>query len=129
MLTVKIINNQATLNNFFYVDSISYVAGIAFSIPFEIFDDETKLRLIPATTATMTCVFAKSDGTTLTLPATMVFNPDDRSIWTVSISAPNSLLIVGGNFEVILDFLGDGTDIRVGFAQNVLDKITLDGEC
>lgn len=138
MLTIKLVNEQITLNNFHYVEVKEYIPNSPFSLKVQIGDSETKQRLIPATTAKLNAVFQKSDGTELTVPATMIFSPDDRSMWKVDVSAANSLLIVGSNVRFDLDFNGsaaappiltDSTDLRVGMAYSILSKITFDGEC
>lgn len=129
MLNITLLNDLAELNNFFTVVSKSYFPNYPLNIKFQISDDQLNDRLIPATTATATCIFQNSDGTELTVTASMLFNPDDRSMWQVQLTADQSNNIVGSSFQVVLDFLGDGTDIRTGLALNVLALINFDGEC
>lgn len=138
MLKIKLINEQATLNNFNYVEQKEYVAGNPFVLKIQLTDSETKQRLIPSATANLNAIFQKKDGTELTIAAAMLFNPDDRSMWSVSVSAANSLEITGSNVKFELDFngsaaappvLSDSTDLRVGMAYNVVSKVTFDGEC
>lgn len=129
MLKIDLINDQATLNNFSILPNKEYVAGYPLVIKFRISDSDTKLRLIPSTVATCTCTFQKSDGTELVKTGTMLFNPDDRSLWSISLTTQDTLDVVGTNMLVKLDMLGDTTDIRIGMASNVLSKITFDGEC
>lgn len=138
MLKIKLINEQATLNNFHYVEVKEYVAGQPLSIKVQITDSETKQRLIPDTSARMNAIFQKRDGTELKKAGTMLFNPDDRSMWKIDLTAAETLDIVGGNVKFELDFNGSATtppdlststDLRIGMAYNVLSKITFDGEC
>lgn len=138
MLKIKLINEQATLNNFSFVEVKEYIAGQPMSLKIQIQDSETKQRLIPAANANMIATFQKRDGTELQVAATMLFNPDDRSMWKIELTGPQTLDIVGSNVRIDLDFNGsaaappvltDSTDLRVGMAYNVLSKITFDGEC
>lgn len=138
MLKLKLINEQATLNNFKHVEVKEYIAGQPISIKVQITDSETKQRLIPATNANMNAIFQKRDGTELVKAATMMFNPDDRSMWKVDLTGAETTDIVGSNIKFELDFNGSAaappvlstsTDLRMGMAYNVLSKITFDGEC
>lgn len=129
MISVKLVNDQATLNNYTFEEVKEYVGGEAFSVRFEIFDPQTGNRLIPGSAATLNVIVQNSDGTFSTIAAAMMFSPDDRSFWQVDFSTVDSTNLVGANFKVVLDFLGDTTDIRTGMAYNVLGKITFDGEC
>jgi hypothetical protein len=138
MLKIKLINEQATLNNFHYVETKEYIPNFPFSIKFQIQDSETLMRLIPSVDAVAQVIFQLRDGTELTKTATLLFTPDDRSIFKVDLSKTESNNIVGGNFQVLLDFngsasappdLSDSTDLRSGMAYNVLAKIQFDGEC
>jgi len=122
MIAVQLINDEALLNNFFTVDAKEYVPGEAVKVKFQILDPQSKQRLIPDGAALMSVVFQNSDGTFLTKSATFLFDPDDKSCWEVDLTASESIAVVGGNFKVILDFLGDATDIRSGM-------VTFDGEC
>lgn len=129
MITIALINNLAVLNNFVAEDAIQYVPGSTVKVNFQISDDQTNQRLIPGTAAECTATIQNSDGTFTDIDCTMLFNPDDRSCWSFTMTTDMTMLLVGGNFKVTLDFLGDGTDIRVGMAYNVLSKITFDGSC
>lgn len=137
MIKVKLINEQVQLNNFHYVESKEYIPNLPFTIKFQIQDKETDARLIPGVSAKIVCIFQLRDGTELSKNATMLFNPDDRSMWKVEMSKTESNDIVGSNFQIILDFngdstladLSDSTDLRSGMAYNVISKIQFDGEC
>lgn len=129
MLTIKLLNDQATLNNYFYVESKEYIPGKAFKINLQTLDSELKIRFIPSEDAELTATFQKRDGTELEVEGDLLFGNDDRSTWEIAISDAESLDIVGSNFLVTLDVLGDETDIRQGMSYNSLSKITFDGEC
>jgi hypothetical protein len=138
MLKIKLVDAQMTLNNFTFHDVKEYIPGSALTLKVQISDSETNQRLIPATTAKMNAIFQLSDGSELTKAATMLFNPDDRSMWQIVLTAAQTLDIVGSNIKFELDFngsatlppvLSDSTDLRSGMAYSILSKITFDGEC
>lgn len=138
MLKIKLVNEQSTLNNFHFVEVKEYIAGQSLNLKIQITDSETKQRLIPATNANLIATFQKRDGTELVIAGSMMFNPDDRSMWLIALSGAQTLDIVGTNFKIDLDFNGsasvppvltDSTDLRTGMAYSVLSKITFDGEC
>lgn len=100
-------------------------------------DSETSQRLIPSTGALMIALFQTRDGGQLQKPCSMIFNPDDRSMWEVSLTGVESNDIIGSNVEFRLDFLGDSgdstlsdaSDLRAGMGYSILVKIVFDGEC
>lgn len=138
MLKIKLVNEQIALNNFHFVEVKEYIAGQPLKLKIQINDSEIGQRLIPVLTARLNAIFQKRDGTELTVAGSMLFTPDDRSMWLIALSGAQTLDIVGSNFKVELDFngsaatppvLSDSTDLRVGMAYNVLSKVTFDGEC
>lgn len=137
MLTIKLLNEQCTLNNFDYLEQKEYIPNLPFKLKYQISDSETKQRLIPGTAAKMNAIFQTRDGSTLSKSCTMLFNPDDRSMWEVSLTAEESNDIIGSNVEFHLDFngdstvddLSDATDLRAGMGYSLLAKIVFDGEC
>lgn len=129
MLNIKLLNAQAQLNYYFNITSVSYTPGESVNINFQFFDVDSGVRFIPATTATCTVSFKKNDGTLLVKTAAMQFNPDDRSIWTVQLSAADSLVVIGSNFLVSLDVLGDTTNIQQAIGINFLSPVLFDGDC
>lgn len=137
MLKIKLLNEQATLNNFTHPDVKEYIPGLALNLKVQIYDSETLERLIPGTSAKLNALFQQSDGSTLTKACTMLFNPDDRSMWQVALTDAETLLIIGGNVQFTLDFLGDSTlpnlsdatQLEAGMGYSILAKITFDGDC
>ncbi len=137
MLKVKLVDEAATLNNYKNVDVKEYIPNFQFTLNFQILKTETNLRLMPSTSAKLNVLLQLRDGTSLTKAATMKFNPQDTSMWTVSFNATESNNIVGSNFQVFLDMAGDSTlsdlsnasDLESGMAYNVLSKVQFDGLC
>jgi len=129
MIAIQLLNDEAALNSYSTIEAKEYVPGDDIKINFQISDPQSGNRLMADGAATMTVVFELSDGTQLTKDAAFLFDAEDKSMWQVELTAADTMNIVGGNFKVILDFLGDETDIRMGMAYNALSKITFDGEC
>lgn len=137
MLKIKILKEQLTLNNFSYAEQKEYVPNLPFVLKVQISDSETLQRLIPGTSAKMNALFQKRDGSTMTKAMAMIFNPDDRSMWSVSLTGVESNDIVGSNVQFDLDFIGnstvsdlsDATDLRVGMGYSIIAKVIFDGEC
>lgn len=129
MLAIKLLNDQATLNNFYNVSSRDYIPGDAFTLNFQIFDSQTKQRFMADADATIEVVFQKNDGSELTVEADVLFETD-RSMWSVEMTAESTETIVGANFMVVMTTEVDEEDVIVsGMAYNALSKITFDGEC
>jgi hypothetical protein len=129
MLNVKLLNDQAELNYYFNITSVSYIPGETVKINIQFFDVDSGVRFIPSTSATCTAQFKQNDGTMLTKTASMLFNPDDRSIWQISLSTAESQVIVGSNFLVLLDVLGDSTNVQQAMGVNMLSPVYFDGDC
>lgn len=137
MLKIKVLNEQLTLNNFEYLETKEYIPNIPLKLKVQIYDSETQQRLIPSTTAKMNAIFQNREGDETVVAASMIFNPDDRSMWEVSIDAATSNDIIGSNVRFDLDFngssttsdLANSTDLRSGMGYSILSKVTFDGEC
>lgn len=128
MLSIKLLNQEASINNFFYVGHIEYVPGEAFKVNIQLINKEINQRLIPDNLATVDIIFQKTDGTELTKVATKIFGADDKSAWKVSLSAVESSTIIGSNFKVKVTAY-DGTNNASAIAYNVLQRNSFDGAC
>jgi hypothetical protein len=128
MLTGNILNSDALLNNYIITDSKKFIPGEDFSIVFQLYNPELGLRFIPDSASIISAVFNKLDGTTLT-KVTTELDPADRSLRVISISDAESELIMGGNVQLLIDVLGDGSIIQKGFIQNGISKVLISGGC
>jgi hypothetical protein len=127
MISGQILNSDASLNNFIVLDSKAFIPGEQFDIVFRLINQDLELRYIPPATATIKVVFNTSSGVDLEINASYV-DVLDRSLVKLTISEAQSEDLIGGNFSFEIDVLGDGTEIKKGFAQNALAK-TLIGGC
>lgn len=129
MLAVQLLNDAPQLNSYFIIGAETYVSGETVTINFQLLDQDSNIRFIPPSAAIVTCQFKNSDATTLSLTATKLFPSDDRSILQVVISSSQSANVIGSNFQISVDMLGDGTNIQIAIASNVLSKTFFDGDC
>jgi len=129
MISAKLLNSTASLNDFSYLSTISFIPGENVTVAFQIFDDQKGIRFVPPSAATITCTLIDVDGNDVEIAATKIADPDDRSMWKILISQDQSEDIVGMNIEGELDVNGDGTLIYYFLMQNVLIRTNLSGDC
>jgi hypothetical protein len=124
MLDVKILNSQATLNDFKEIGSLEYVPGENLDVVVRLFNSQLDIRYIPDPGATYTLVFEQKDGTELSKTPTEL-SAEDRSILTTSLTPTETENIVGSNIRVEVT---EGPEVKKGVARNALSKILL-GDC
>lgn len=87
-LSIKLLQNVNSSNNFQYTDRINLIRGNPFTLYFRVVQPIlSDIRYITNTAATMMVTFKNDDDsvTILNRVATMAFPADDRSIWYVNI--------------------------------------------
>ena len=126
MITAKILNSDATLNNFKEIGSLDFVPGSEVKLVIRLWDTQLDLRRIPAAAAVVKIFLNKTDGTTL--EKTMTPLADDRSIMSTTLDETETEELLGGNFTIEEDVLGDGTQIKKGMVQNGIRRIVI-GDC
>lgn len=128
MLTAKILNSTASLNEFKYLDTLEFMVGSGFRFGFRLFDSQLGERHVPPDTAIVKVTFNKTDGTTLEKTATVI-DAGDRSMLYVDITDVETEDLLGGNILFSVDSLGDGTKISKGWIQLALSKVSTSGSC
>ena len=128
MLNAKILNSQASLNNFNVLGSLDFMLGDAFTMAFRLFDPQLKDRFVPPNTAIVTLTFNNLDTTTFTKVATVI-DALDNSMLKVALSSTDTAQLLGGNVKFTVDLLGDGTQILNGLMYNPLRKVITDCSC
>ena len=123
----KVLNTNATTNQYTFISSNTYYPGTKVRTWVQIFDDQLNLRFIPPTTNVVTVYVNKKDGTQLAITATI--NADDRSMFYFDIIATDSDDIYGGNFTFKMDILGTGTDLQWGLVKNGLSTLIDTEDC
>lgn len=94
---LKILNTDATLNNFQDIGSASLYKGASAEIVMQLFQADRKIRYMPAAGAVVTLDLKKSDGTIITKTATFLFSPDDRSIIKITLTALETATLISQN--------------------------------
>jgi hypothetical protein len=126
MITAKIINSEASVNQFKYLETVEFVVGTNIKFAFRLYDTELKERHVPPDTAIVKMYFNTTDDVELELEADYIAETDDRSMWYVEITAEQSESLLGGNARIELDVAGDGSDIKKGMIIAALSKIVME---
>lgn len=128
MLSAKILNPTATLNDFDIIDALVFIPGEQTKLVMRLVQPfrSDELRYIPVDTADLTVYLKNKDGTDLEL--TMTVFDDDRSIWYSTLTSAQTEELASGNFTFDLDILGDGTQIEKGWVENGL-SLQITGAC
>jgi hypothetical protein len=125
MLKAKILNSQATLNNYVILGSLEFVPGEEVKVVAQIINSQLDIRYIPDAAATMDMIFVDKDGNEVIKTAS-VLDADDRSIWTVTLTPAESLTIVSQNIKIVLD---DNGTTMIASVRNGLARTIIDGDC
>ena len=125
MLTAKVLNSTASLNEFKEISGLDFMLGEELTLVFRLYNPQTGLRHVPPATAIVKLTFNNTDGTLLEKTATEV-DSGDRSMQKVTLSEIETESILGGNLSFTVDVLGDTTQIIKGIIYNGLSKVILD---
>lgn len=128
MLTAKILNTQASLNNFKLIGSLDFMLGDAFRMAFRILDPQLGDRFVTPSTAIVTLTFNNADNTTFQKIAVNI-DPLDRSMFYVDLASVDTAQLLGGNVSFSVDLLGDQTQLVSGIIYNPLRRIVTDCSC
>lgn len=128
-LTLKILNSDATLNNFVEGATASIVRGTDVKLILRIVQSErTNLRYIPQAASVLAMSLLNSDGTTLSVTPTQPF-ADDRSIIEVDIAAANTTLLISQNLNLSITEPTPSPMISFAVLPFGLQVISLNGDC
>lgn len=121
VLSLKVLNEDATLNNFVDIGSAKIYKGSDAKLILQLFQPDRKIRYIPASGAVITVDFLKSDGTTLTKTGTVPF-ADDRSIFQIVLSDLETVDIVSQN---LIAKVVEGSDTSYAVMQSGLQMVSM----
>lgn len=99
ILTLKVLNDDATLNNYQDIGIAQIVRGSDAKVNLQLVQADRKIRYIPDVAAVITADFLNSDGTTLSKTATFPF-ADDRSIIQLTFTDAETANLIGQNIVV-----------------------------
>lgn len=120
ILTLKVLNDDATLNNWQEIGIAQVVRGSDAKINLQIFQADRKIRYVPSVSAVITADFLNSDGTTLSKTATFPF-ADDRSIIQLSFTDAETVSLIGQNIVVEIQ---EGSNTSIAILQMGLQMIS-----
>lgn len=106
MISARMLNSGATVNNFYEIGTLEFVAGSTFNIVIQLYDTQNPNMLryaaIPSDAnpahLAVTFTMPNTDGSDLTLTLTQM--PGDASIWTGSVAALQSGVLATGNCQI-----------------------------
>lgn len=130
MIYAKLLNSEASLNNFFELDAIEYVPGENLTLAVRLFDSQRQIRYIPPLAATLEFKFLTTVAgvdTELDIAGTVI-NADDRSMWSVELTPAQTELLSSGNVQLTLDVNGDASVIYKTVLRAILTKRFLSGD-
>lgn len=123
-LGLCLLNNGATLNQYQRVPFLSIARGETVTLQFQLVDlDQAGLRYLPSSSATVQfqiprtlSVLPAANGTRQVIDysvnrgATMAYPNDDRSIWSIALTATDTTNLVSGSIRATLT---DGVSIQI----------------
>jgi hypothetical protein len=124
MLKAKVLNSDATLNNFEVISALDFIPGDAATLVIQLFQPQRKdgLRYFAATGATLSVFIPKTDGSELEVEMETMA---DHSIWSADLTADDTEDLVGGNFTFELT---EGLKTTKGWVENGL-AVVITGNC
>ncbi len=123
MLIGKVLNSEATLNNYIYLLNKAFIQGSAFKLVIQIFNEDLGIRYIPDIDAEYSITLNNLDGTTLVKDGVEVtVFEDDRSIMSIDISAEESEALQGGNITFMIDE-------TKGIVRNAISRVIEGADC
>ena len=128
MIKAKLLNSDASLNDFTYIGSMEFVPGEDVTVALQLFHSQKDIRHIPPAAATLELTLTDSDGNDVVKTASVI-NADDRSMWKIDLTQEETETLAGQNIEGKLDYNGDGSKIYLFVLQNVLQRTNLAGDC
>lgn len=128
MLGARLISPDGTLNSFESLSALPFVPGETLTIRLQLTQPlKGSLRYMPAAGATLEARFIVNDTPEeLDLALSEAFDPDDRSIWEVTLTPAQTEILVGSNIELTLT---EGAVISKAKIGNILQRTNLSGDC
>jgi hypothetical protein len=125
MLSLEILNKDATLNTFMIKSTFNFVSGETAKIVMRLMQPDLKIRYIPDVAAVITVPLKRSDDTTLTKTATFPF-ADDRSIIQIELSAAETALVISQNLLVSVT---EGANVTIATLPFGLSRTNTSENC
>lgn len=121
VLTLKVLNEDATLNNWQDMgSSTQIVRGADAKLILQLVQSDRKIRYVPLSSAVITMDLINSDQTTLSKTATFPF-ADDRSIIQFTLTDAETALLISQN--LIVEIV-EGSNTSIAILQQGLQMIS-----
>ena len=127
MISIKVLNSQATLNYFFEVDAIDYVPGEDLRIVFRIFNSQTDTRMVLEAADVVTATFLDSTSTEVDIIATAL-DAGDLSMYYVDLTPAQTTELSITNLQVTAVTDADSKTYKT-IKYNVFAKKIISGDC
>jgi hypothetical protein len=111
-LTLKALNEDATLNTHMEIGSVKFVKDQALTMVLKLHQPAKNLRYIPEAASTLNLTLKKSDNTTISKVGTFPF-ADDRSIIKFSLTAVEMANVISQAIIVNLTEPVVGTSVAI----------------
>lgn len=128
MIKAKLLNSDASLNDFIYVGSVEFVPGENVTVAFQLFHAVRGIRHVPPVAATVELTFLDSSGTEVVKTAAVI-SADDRSMWKIDLTQVETETLAGQTITGEIDYNGDASVIYRFVMENAFIRTNLAGDC
>lgn len=128
MLTARILNSEATLNDFFPLSSQTYVPGENVTVVIQLMQAQRGIRYVPPAGAVTTITLKNADETDFSVTASLV-DASDRSMLRFVLTQAQSLALGSSNILIEVDLAGDGVTVYLAVIGNALIRTSITGDC
>ena len=135
MLQGRLINREATLNTFWPVANYPYSPGDYLTLKFQVLaanppvEGDVFRYVLPAT-ATLAAYYLNATGVeTATASAPVVVDALDRSLWSLAFTVAEVNAFSSMNLKIVVNLLGDGTQLYSFILKRALAKNLMTASC
>lgn len=125
MLTLNILNSDATLNNYIQLQSLSFTGGETLTLNLKLIQIDKSIRYVADVGAVITLDLQNSDGTTLAKTGAFPF-ADDRSIVQFTFTALETESLISQGISVKIE---EGSSVQIASLRGALQKNVLNEGC
>lgn len=123
ILSLKVINSDATLNNFQEIGSAKFVPNQSLKIAMRLMQTERNLRYVPDSAATVSVTFKQSTGPDIVKAASFV-DTGDRSLILVELTDLETANLISQSLYVTVT---EGSDVSIAYLSNALQNAHVNG--
>jgi hypothetical protein len=127
MFTGKVLNSEATLNQYTSLSAVSFIPGSAFRFVFQMIDDQTGLRHVFPEDAVIKIQINNIEDEKDEFETEAV-DEGDRSMRFVDLTEEDTLELNGGNIFYTVTIPGSPDVVYKGYLANPLAK-SVEGGC